>query len=257
MSKEKVDAIVLAGGNLDKFDLAEQPAAKGLLKVADKMMVEYVLEALSASERIGRMVVLLPAAASPGEWSRSADKVIFNDGIITENISQAIAYLGSEGKMLLVSSDIPLISGKIIDGLMQACDCVSADVYYPIIKRETAQAAFPNTKRTYMSLREGTFTGGNIFLVDKKTFLKNRATGEELFSYRKSPFKLMKVLGLPFIIKFIFHRLSIVGLEQKGSSLLNSRVRAVITDHAEVGVDVDKQEDLELFNRILGAEKIF
>lgn len=253
MGREKVDAIVLAGGSLDKFDLVAAPSAKGLLKVAGKTMVEYVLEALSSADRVGRIVVLLPSSAAPGPWSRLAEKVIYNNGIITENISKAITYLGTEGKMLLVSSDIPLISGKIIDGLMQACDRVSADVYYPIIKRETAEIAFPNTNRTYMKLRDGTFTGGNIFLVDKKTFLNNRAQGEEIFSYRKSPIKLMKILGPTFILKFIFHRLSITGLENKGSQLLNSRVRAVITEDAEVGVDVDKQEDLELFNRILGG----
>lgn len=249
----KIDALILAGGNVDKFAAERRPSAKGLLEIAGKPVVEYVLEALAASDDIGRLVVLAPSSAPPGGWSKLAEKVIAADGIITANISKGIDYLGPGGKFLLVSSDIPLINPVAIHNFLGSCAKISADVHYPIISQKAAEAAFPGTKRTYMKLRDGMFTGGNIFLIDKQAFIDNKAMGEKIFSFRKSPFKLVQLLGLSFIVKFFLHRLTISELEKNASRILSCELRAVITNDAEIGVDVDKQEDLELFDRLLDS----
>lgn len=250
----KVDALVLAGGDVDKFAPELRPTAKGLLEIAGRPMVEYVLRALVDAKGVNRVVILAPSTAEPGAWMSTAEKVIYADDIITANIAKGIDYLGPGDRFLLVSSDIPLINGKAIDDFLERCAKIDAEVYYPIISREAAEARFPGTKRTYIKLIDGTFTGGNIFLLDKQAFINNQAMGEKIFAYRKSPVKMVQMLGIGFILKFIFRRLTIAELENKAGAILSCKTRAVVTDWAEIGVDVDKQEDLELFNRLLGSQ---
>lgn len=254
MKSEKYDALILAGGKTDKFDSDRRPPVKGLLEIGGKTVVEYVLEALAGVGRVDRMVVLAPPAATPGTWSKLADKVIHTDDVLTANIAKGIDYIGPGGKFLLVSSDIPLITSAAIEDFISKCDSFDADIYYPIITKAAVETQFPGTKRTYIRLRDGTFTGGNIFIVDKESLIKNRDIGQRMFVFRKNPFKMARLLGLGFILKYILRLLTIKEVENKASQILNCRMRAVITDHASLGVDVDKQEDVDAFDLLLTDE---
>ena len=60
-----------------------------------------------------------------------------------------------------------------------------------------------------MRLREGTFTGGNIFLVNPAIVSYCLITVEKIIDYRKSPLKLCTLLGLGLLVKFICGLLTI------------------------------------------------
>ncbi len=236
------DALVLAGGSLKSISV-KNVFTKGMLEIDGKPMVEYTIDALRDCPEIERVAVIIPSSVSPGEWAKKVDKVLIGDKSLTENTHTGAVYLEPDGLFLVISADVPLITGSAIEKFLKKCRKMEADLYYPIISREEMDRKFPGTKRTYAHLKEGDFTGGNLVLVDSGTFEKNREFFENLYSLRKSPFMLAKVLGFRFVLRFLLGLATISEAEEKLSTLINAKGITVVSD-AEMGIDVDKDADL-------------
>ena len=66
---------------------------------------------------------------------------------------------------------------------------------------------------------------------------------DKLIAARKNPVQLAGLFGFGFILKLLTHNLDIGGLEKRGSELLRATVKAVVTPHPEIGIDLDKTAD--------------
>lgn len=246
----KVDAVVLAGGSTERLGVAAP--YKGALVVAGKPMVEYVLDALRQADGISKVAVVVPSAVGLGRWADKADKIVVSDTDVVGNLLAGVDSFGYERHILALAADVPLLTGAAIGSFLRACADRSAGVYYPIISRQLAEEAYPGVKRTYVRLVEGTFTGGNVVLLDPRLILANRELAERAFAARKSPLGMVRILGLSFVWKFFTRRLSILELEAKVGEMLGGQARAVSVSEATIGLDVDKPEDLALVTRLLG-----
>ncbi len=246
----KVDAVVLAGapndGQLQEADAAQWEAA---IPIHGKMMVNYVVEALLNSELVARTIVVGPVeikdALPPGvTFVRSGSS-------IQENVFLAMDRLGKKNKVLLITSDIPLVHAEAIDDFLERCAELPGDVYYPLISKEANEQMYPESQRTYFTLKEGCFTGGNLILASPQAIINSRWVMDEAFSQRKKPWKLVRMLGFVFILKFITKRLSMGELEKRASSILGYKGVFIISPYPELGTDVDKPSDLELVRKAL------
>lgn len=249
----EIDVIILAGGNPDQLD--EHVSCKGLVPICAKPMVEYVVDTLRTCPPIRRIVAVMPDTGR-GKWQAKVDDIVVNDGNIVDNFAAAVQRLSGDRRVLVLSADIPLITCDSVLEYLKKCEPFDADLYYPIIRREAIEAEFPGVKRTYMGIREGTFTGGNVMLLNPQTILKNRALMESVFDARKSPLRLVRILGFGFIVKFLLRRLTIIELERKVSQIVGGTGKAVIVEHAEIGFDVDKQTDMQIATARLAAEGV-
>jgi molybdopterin-guanine dinucleotide biosynthesis protein A len=251
-----ISAIILGGGTLK--GLEEATLTKALIKIDKKPMIEYVVDALKESPSIDRIVALVPADARSESWVSKVDDVLLAGDFIG-NIRAGLNNLPSKNepasKVFLTSCDIPLVSSEAIEDFISRCHREEAEIYYAIIPKDVIMAKYPETKRTYVTLREGTFTGGNVSLVSPVALKKNFGLLEKAYNLRKSPFKLAKTLGFNFIIKFIFRSLSLTDAEKRVTDLLNARGKAIVTPYPEIGIDVDKQADLELVQKIIRRMK--
>lgn len=245
-----VDALVLAGGSSKGLE-KEGEQAKASIRIDKKSMLEYVIASLKNSNSVQRVAVVGPAALQEKLETDNVDIFLPAKGSLTKNMSLGLAELNSSGPVLITSSDIPLITPEAIDDFINRCEKVDADICYSVVDRERIEKFFPGVKRTYVTFREGTFTGGNVGLVNPEVVRENMELIEKAFGLRKSPVKLLRILGLRFVLKFILHRLTLGEVEQRVSLLLNSRGRAVITPYPQIGIDVDKMSDLELARRFL------
>lgn len=239
-----VDAIVLGAGA--PLSSATPGTVRCLTKVNGKPMVEWVLDALDEAISVGRVVLLLPPGVERPAWPDKIDAVLDAGDTVSENIQTGIDYFGDDGWVLLVMADIPLLTAEAVDDFTSRCQSVEADAYYSIVSMGDVRDRFPDTKRTTMRLTEGEFTGGNVFLIKKKTFPLLRVNGERAFARRKSPVRLLLMLGLGFVLRLFTGRLSVRELEAKASALLGAKVVAVQTPFVSIGVDVDKDSDLIL-----------
>lgn len=244
-----VDAVVLAGG--DARNLASVPA-KGLVPINGRPMVEYVIDALHRCADIDRICVVLPVEYSFADLNSEIGVVVVN-GSLPRVIRAGIDFLGSNKPVLVLSADAPLITPEAISDFLDRCSERKAEICYPIIRYGESERRYPGVKRTYARIKEGRFTGGNITLIEPGTITRNMELIEHIYELRKSPLRLFRILGVIFLLRFILGRVSIRQVEERVSQMTKSVCAGVITPFIEIGLDVDKESDLQLATVVLSG----
>ncbi|MFP4660620.1 MAG: NTP transferase domain-containing protein [Halanaerobiales bacterium] len=243
-----LDVIILAGapnkGPLKEITTTDHEA---LIKIADIPMVEYVIKAVNQAQNTGNIIVVGPGDELKKSIQEKVDLFIESGESLKENIFKGINKTDKKDYILLMTSDIPLITADVIDDYITTClEDGEADLYYPIIPKEYNIMKFPKVKRTYFHLAEGVFTGGNMVLLKPKILEESNEMLEKALALRKKPWKMSRLLGMKFILKFVIGRLSLGEIESKVASITGCRGHFMITNHPEIGFDVDKPSDLRI-----------
>lgn len=244
-----LNVIILAGdkGGCFPQDLKN----KALLKIKDKTMIEYVVNALEESRLTGKIAVVGPAQQLKPYLEEKADYLIEGQGDLLDNALKGLNHFKEDDRVLLFTSDIPMLTAEAIDHFIQESEKTKADLCYPIVKKEDNKAKFPDAKRTYARLREGTFTGGNILYINPRVVSRCIDFAGKMIVYRKKPWKMCSVLGWNLIFGLVIGGLTIPGLEKRVSRLLDIKVAAVMSPYPEISNDVDKASDLKMAREYL------
>lgn len=244
------DAVVLAGtGKESDLTRLENISNKAFILLNGRPLLAFVLDALRATPEVGRIAVVGPPEnLAQFAWKETILSVP-EAGSIPENILAGYLALRPRRHFLIVSSDIPLLSAASLDDFLVQSRPYLSDFYYPIIRREDTERRFPGAVRTYARLREGVFTGGNVFLLNPAKVEEVMTQLRRFVALRKSPARLAGELGVSFIVKFLTRRLSVAELESRLPDLLGLSGKAVFSRFAEIGTDVDKPSDLDLVRR--------
>ncbi|GAA3998144.1 nucleotidyltransferase family protein [Deinococcus rubellus] len=253
------NAVVLGGGDPgDDFAAAHGVAVKPLIEVAGRPMGEWVLRALRDSGRVARVAYVGPLTP---EMAGLVDVRVTDRGTLIANLEAGVAALREPGRgesgsaaprrVLVVTADIPMLSGEQVRDVLESAPDVG--LVYPIVEKAVCEASYPGVKRTYARLKDGTFTGGNLFLLDPALIGKFLPRLRAVLDARKQPLKLAGIVGPAFIVKMLLGQLKIAELEARISRILGVEARALITPHAAVGTDIDKPGDLALAAEVLTA----
>ncbi len=244
-------AVVLAGApNTGPLAEIEPVPNEALVRVGGKPLISWVADALQEATQISEVVVVGPEhELSP----HISDDVTFVEprGSLMGNVRAGIEAVDRNERILLCTSDIPLITGEIVDRFLDQCSELEADFYYPVIEKKVAEVRFPEAQRTWVATADGTFTGGNMLLIQPDKVLQSLQLAEKFTDARKSPLKLAMMLGPVFILKLLLRRLTVTELERKVSSLAGCQAKAVFTPDPEIGFDVDKPKHIEAVERAL------
>ncbi len=237
-----VPALVLAGAACKEAMKAASGADfKALVPVAGRPILSYVLDALSRARLVSQVAVIGGPELDP---IRGSARRIEGTGSLLGNIKAGILGLGGRGRFLLCASDMPFLQPHMVDDFIEHALEINADLCYPIIPKAANEARFPNMKRTYVKLRDGVFTGGNLMLVNAEFMLRNEQIIVDAFNARKKPLKLAGLLGPSLIINLLLHRATIRQAEEAASRSFQGRLQALIVNHPEIGADVDRPEDI-------------
>jgi hypothetical protein len=211
-------------------------------------MIWHVVNALAGSERIGRVVIVGLGPEAGALFSRPVD-FLPEQGAILSNVAHGFSWLATHGSTqryaLLMSGDIPLITAEIVDWFIEACHPLEKDIYWGIVKRQTMETLFPQSKRSYLHLVEGDFCSGDLFLGKVQAALGRQTLLHQLVEHRKSVFQQLRLLGPAVVLKFLLRRLHMADLLQLVQRLLDMRGQTVILPFAEAGMDVDRPHQLE------------
>jgi len=261
MNNEKlsVAALVSAGWSPKDGDpLAEYTGngPKALIPIAGKPMVAHVVDALAGSRYVDHIIVISLSPEDDVSFSSTVEYVPDAGNILANaeaGMNHVIAHHPDVDAVILCTSDIPTITPAIIDAFIEECMRTDHDLYYSIVERSVMETRFPNSRRSYVHLREGDFAGGDVFLARPSLAMKDRDLWLKVAEARKNALKQVLMVGLLPFLKLITHRLSIAEAEQRASKAFNIKAKAIPFTHAEVGMDVDKPFQLEIVRAELEA----
>jgi GTP:adenosylcobinamide-phosphate guanylyltransferase len=247
-----MDAIVTAGG-IPKPDepLYEytQGASKALLDVAGKPMIQWVLDALDQASTVERVLIM----GLPEDCGVSGSKVVCfmpNYEDMLENIKAGVNELlriNPDARFaLLVSSDIPGITGEIVDWVVNTTMQTDDEAYYNVITQEVMEKRYPTSKRSYVHLRGMNVCGGDMNVVATRLVTSNDEIWKKLVDSRKNALKQAALLGVDTLFLLFFRLINLDDGIAKVSKRLKIKGRAVVCPYAEVGMDVDKPHQLEI-----------
>ena len=244
-------ALILAGKQSDS-PLGHISENKATIKIHEKEMILYVIDALKALGMVDKIAVV-GGKEDLASIACQVDTIVEEGNSLPENILRGVSIFDDDDEVLVLTSDIPMITPAAIGDFIEKTHSLSADFSYPVVRREVNDEKYPGVKRTYVKIRDGSFTGGNIFLVKAGAIRRCMPRAEVFISYRKKPWKMVKVLGIGFAIRFLLGTLTIAQLEKHVSEIFGITARAVISKYPEIGTDVDKVSDLELAMSMLGS----
>lgn len=259
---------------------------KNLILLNGKPMFIYAAEALNKTRSISKLCVVGSKELLP-YISEYLDGVIFikSQKSFVNNLIMGCERLNKEkpplDKIVISTSDIPLIKPEHIDDLVDSCykvrDFRDSSVVLPIYKKNSGNKEIESMKPHYFIKISGEkFRHANLCIADQ-SFIKELIKSHYLYSLIEDLFSKKKKGLLPYIkfgkgkiLKYIFKNkeLTIQELEDTVSINLSNYptqkdpanklciiLRTLITHYPQFVVDVDYDTDWRKVNKYFQNHK--
>lgn len=255
-----MDAIITAGG-IPRPDEPLYPYTQGnskaLLDIAGKPMVQWILDAISKSSKVEK-VIIIGLDENAGLTCSKSLHYVENQGGMVDNIragARKVSELNPDAThILIVSSDIPTITPEMVDWTIETCLQSDHDMYYNVVERSIMEARFPGSNRTYTKLKGIQLCGGDMNVVKSWVVLSKRGLWNRLEASRKNVLKQASFVGFDTLFLILFRLVDLAGAEKQISKRLGLKARAILCPYAEIGMDVDKPHQLELLRADLAGK---
>ena len=242
-----VNGVILAGKRTAHNQLLEFAGAsnKALIEIDGKAMIQHVIDSLNDSRYIERIYLVAPEDFKELSFvSKKPLEIIPCGDTVVENLLTAIHKSGEAENVVITTCDNPLFRGFMLDGFIQRCLATDADFYYSVGTESVIKDSYPEVARTYVRAKDDGYTGANAYFVKKKGFAADERMLAEIDSYRKTPWKYVRLLGRRPLLKFAFKRITLEEVEARASEVIGCRFKLIPMPFPECGIDVDKVSDL-------------
>ncbi len=168
-------------------------------------------------------------------------------GAVVEDLLACVATATAGDAVLVAGGDMPLLSSEAVAALAAAGQRGAVDLVYPIVARSLIEQRFAGSRRTYLRLRDGVYTGGNVFWLRRDWLLGQGPLLRELFEQRKDVLAMARRFGLLFFLRVLTGWASLRYLEHHLGHVVGGRLCAAVLPYPEIAADLDKVADLETF----------
>lgn len=248
-----VGALVLAGARAsgDPLCQSEGVASKAEIDIAGRPMLARVMAALAESG-VRMPVWLVGLTAAQAE--RTSGGVPFtplpSGGTGPASALVAAMEGGVSLPLVVTTCDHALLTPAMVQAFVQGSVASGADLTVGLAERRVIEAAYPETRRTYLRLGRAELSGCNLFYLATPaalTVLRFWVRAEE---DRKRPWRIALRFGLGTALRLALLRPDPGAAFALLSRRLGARVSPVILPFAEAAIDVDKPGDLALVRDI-------
>jgi GTP:adenosylcobinamide-phosphate guanylyltransferase len=254
-------AVVLAGRRPgeDFLALAAGASHRALLDIEGEPMLLRVIRCLLGRPSIERVLINIDAPElleSIPELVAYRDQghleILRSTDSPSRSVLESLDHAGlAEGPVLVTTADHALLDDGMLDAFFSAEAASDADLAFALVPRTTIAARFPEARRTYLSFRDESYSGANLFLFRTPRAQAAASFWRRVESERKKPWRIARAFGLTTLLLFLLRRLTLEEGMVRASRVIGVKVAAIPLLIAEAAVDVDKIEDLELVRRIL------
>lgn len=249
----RIDAIILAGGGVDKsLKKYCKSHGKAFIKIDDKMMVEYSIDAVRQVEQVGRVVLVADPEHVTADIKNKVDLIVNGGDSIATSLKLGVEALEPKPQRVLVlPCDLPMINHNAIEDFIMKSFGPPVDVTYAYLSKKNSEKKYPGLRHTYVKLKDGTFCGTGLFFINPEIIDSCEAFFNKLSANRKNPFGLASLMGFGFLIKLMMGKLTIKEIESRLLAIMRCSCRGIETKYAEAGFNVDNPEDLELARKLI------
>lgn len=245
-------ALVLAGsrpGAPDPVAVAEGVAHKALAEIAGAPMLAHVVTALRGAG-ITRIAV---SASAPEVIALARDlgcDVLATGAGPSASVAIGLEHLGAP--MLVTTSDHALLRPEWITDFLADTPAAS-DVAILLARREAVEAAMPGSRRTYLRLADGHWSGCNLFLLASDRAGAAIETWKMVEADRKRPWRIAARLGLGMLAGYALGRLTLADAIAGLGRRIGIAASLVPARDGLAAVDVDKPADLAAARAVMAS----
>ncbi len=247
-----MDCVILAGGQIAENDPLFQYTGgqpKALIKLGDRTLLERVIDAMRESSSVDEIAVV--GVERPISFDSDYPIHFLPDnGSLVSNGFAGIAWARERNSelssILFCTADIPAITGVLVDEHISACIPFDKMAYYAFVTRQTMDKRFPGAKRTYTRLDGEDVASCDLVIIRPEIAETDRRLWDALENARKHPWKVARIVGARTLARLLLGRLSISDVERTAERILGKPVQVMISERAELAMDIDKPSHLEL-----------
>jgi len=251
-----MDAILLAGGTITEDDpLFELTGGgkKALTPIAGRPMVQWVLDAICQAQQVEHVVVV-GLEEEVGSGGLKPVHYLSDGGSMLANAKAGFEFVHmsrpDQEQVLLASSDIPTITPEIVDWRILGAQEHGADLDYAVVTRATMEARFPDSRRSFIRLRDVEVCGGDLNVLHIG-LVENEQLWERIIAARKNAFRQASLLGWDMLFLVLTRRVTLEKAERLVSKRLGLDGRVTVSPYAELAMDADKPEQAALLEQDL------
>jgi len=244
-------ALVLAGNRPggEPFADAQGVAHKGLIDVAGMPILARVCAALRRAG-IAR-IVIATNCEEVSVLARRLDCEVFPASAgPSDSVGAVLEEYGTP--LLVTTADHALLDARWITEFIR--DTPDCDLSILLARKEVVERDSPATKRTWMKLADGQWSGCNLFLLRTPDCRRAIGLWREVEANRKHPLRMAGRLGWGTLLRFILGQLTLQQMVSRLAGQVDVDARVVAAHDGRAAVDVDKQSDLDLVRRLAAGK---
>ena len=246
-------AVVLAGSRpgTDAFAQSHGTDLKALIPVGGEAMVRWPVAALLASSRIAEVRVLAQQPERIAAVLRANPKLTVDHSRSTIAASlEAICNDPTIGwPVLVTTADHALLDAAMIDDFCSRAD--GADIAVAVVERRALLQRLPPSRRTWIKLKGGAYSGANLFLLSSSKVVPAIALWRGVEQDRKKGLRLLLAMGPMLFLGAVLRTLTLDEAARRIGRKLGLDIRAVVMANPLAAVDVDKPDDHALVEALL------
>lgn len=252
-----MDVILTAGGNPapdDPLYAYSNGLPKALIPIGDKPMIQWVLDALAAAKTIDRVVLIGLSDKFSVDYPREIVR-IEDQGSMVENIiagaDTLLSFPGASHYALVVASDVPAVTPEAIDWVSEETVKAQKDLIYTVVTQTVMEKRFPNSKRSYIPLKDMAICGGDINAINLETVNYDNPLYRKLIDARKNALKQASLLGFGTLLLIMLRAITLAQAEKRICKRLEVDGLVLPSPYAEIAMDVDKPGQLKIMKNDL------
>ena len=255
-------ALVLAAsrGNLDPLAKAGGVSHKCFIDIAGQPMLRRVVEAVMASPRVKRTIVAIEpqsmeeakALLAPLPGAESIDYVPSRENIGT---SVAAAAQPDMLPLIITTGDNALHTEEMVTYFCDGLDGVEADGALGLTPAEAVLAKYPEGNRAFHRFRDGAFSSCNLYAILTPKGLDGARVFNSGGQFGKKPRRLIGAFGLFAFLLYKSRLFTLNTILRTLSRGIGVETAPILMPFAEGPIDVDRQVDWDLANRIVAERE--
>ena len=244
------NALVLAGsrGGIDPVAAYAGVADKALIEIGGQTMLARVIGALREAGA-ARIAVSASTPAVAAAARALGVETIESAAGPSRSARDGLERMGAP--LLLTTADHALLQPAWISAFLADLPG-SADVAALLSRRESIEAAAPDTRRTYLRFADGDWSGCNLFYFATPGAARAIDLWQAVEADRKRPWRIVRRLGPGMLLTYLARRLTLARAVAHLGAQAGVAAAIVEARDGRAAIDVDKPADLDLVRHMIG-----